>query len=208
MKLIAFLLIAMAFPAGALAQPSPQPLQPLPAQSPSTLPENAVPAPATTSPMWERIEHLPHGEKIKISYGSGPWEHCRFAGATDAYLFCEPGEDSRRQVPYQVNRASIADFKEDHDARNGRLIFTSLTVGTGLWLGIRTANTTHSPDTNLAGVLGGMAGAGLGALVGLPMSCLSGHCVGLPVLELPSAQPIVYGIGYNLPLRPFRRRMH
>ena len=38
---------------------------------------------------------FPADEKIKISYGSGPWEHCRFGGATDAYLYCEPGEDRR-----------------------------------------------------------------------------------------------------------------
>ncbi len=205
MKQIALLMIAIAFRAGAPAQASSENSQPaLPSQT--QLPDD--PAPPARSPIWNRIEHLARGEKIKISYGSGPWEHCSFAGATDAYLFCEPAEDSGRSVAYQINRAAIADFKADHDARNGRLIFTSLTVGAGLWLGIRTANTTHGPDTNLAGALGGMAGAGLGALLGLPMSCLSGHCVSLPDLEPPPSQPMVYGIGYNLPLRRPRRVAH
>ncbi len=156
--------------------------------------------------MWGRIEHLPRGEKIKINYGHGPWDRCRFAGATDQYLFCEPGEDSDQMQEYRIDRFGIADFKIDHDERNGRLIFTAVTVGSGLALGIRAAQATPA-DPGAAGLLGGLLGMGLGAVVAVPFSCLSGHCV---VLHLPPPfpPPMGYGIGYNVPLRglPLRRR--
>ncbi len=154
--------------------------------------------------MWDRIEHLPRGEKIKVNYGHGPWDRCRFAGATDQYLFCEPGEDSDRAQEYRIDRFSIADFKIDHDVRNGRLIYTSVVVGSGLALGIRAAQNSHA-DPEAVGIVGGLLGAGLGALVGVPFSCLSGHCV---ELHLPPPQPGAYGIGFNVPLRrlPLRWR--
>jgi hypothetical protein len=198
MKQIPLLLIAIAFSVGASAQePSPSPPV-LPAGLPlPALPDNPDPAAQRTLPMWDRIEHLPRGQKIKISYGSGPWNRCRFGGATDVYLFCEPDDDSDQARTRQVDRAAIRDFKFDHDERNGRLIFTGITVGTGLWLGIYSAQKSHA-DPEAAGVLGGLIGAGMGALVAVPMSCLSGHCVTIP---LPPPQPIPYGLGYRIPLR-------
>ena len=193
MKRVA-LLIAIALPAAGLAQAPPDQPQPAPAAAPQVpLPE----APAPNSALWDRMEHLPRGEKIKINYGHGAWDGCRFAGATDAYLFCEPGEDSGRAQEFRIDRFSIADFKIDHDVRNGRLIFAAITVGSGLALGIRMAEVAHT-DPEAAGTFGGLLGAGLGAVVAIPISCLSGHCV---VLHLPPPQPAPYGIGYSVPLR-------
>lgn len=203
MKQIA-LLIVIALPAVGLAQaPSDQP-QPASAITPqSPLPES--PAPAPGSAMWDRIEHLPRGEKIKVSYGHGPTDRCIFAGATDGYLFCEPSEDGPAQE-YRIDRFRIADFKIDHDVRNGRLIYTAVTFGTGLALGIRSSQISHA-DPEAAGIVGGLLGTGLGALIGVPFSCLSGHCIELQ-LPPPSPPPMGYGIGYNVPLPhlPLRRR--
>jgi len=181
MKQIAFLLIAMAFPAAVFAQ---------------GLPENPAPAAANSSPIWSRVEQLPRGEKIKVSYGRGPWDRCRFAGATEAYLFCEPGDDSGWAQPYQIDRASIFDVKIDHDERNGRLVFAAFVVAGGVWAGFQAAKTTDSG----AAVFGGFLGAGLGALAGLPASCIAGHCVAFP------PPPPVYGFGYNVPLSRFTGR--
>ena len=155
--------------------------------------------------MWDRIEHLPRGEKIKVSYGRGPSERCRFAGATDQYLFCEPGDESDRMQEYRIDRFSVADFKIDHDERNGRLIFAAVTLASGVALGIRCAqNQVYQNDAESAGMLCGLLGAGLGTLAAMPLSCISGHCV---VLHLPPPQPVPYGIGYNFPLRvPMHRR--
>jgi hypothetical protein len=200
MKQIA-LLIAIVLPGAGLAQAPQDHPQPAPAAaSQAPLPE--APPPAATSSVWNRIQHLPRGEEIKVNYGRGPWDRCRFAGATDQYLFCEPGEDSGQAQEYRIDRFSIADFKIDHDERNGRLIYTGVVLGSGLALGILTAQNSHAEP---GGIVGGLLGAGLGALVGVPFSCLSGHCVSL---HLPPPQPMVYGIGYSVPLRrlPLRRR--
>ncbi len=155
--------------------------------------------------MWQRIEHLPRGEQIKVNYGRGPWDRCRFAGATDEYLFCEPGDDSDRAQEYRIDRFSIADFKIDHDERNGRLIFSGVILGAGVVLGVRCARTqVYQNDAEAAGTLCGLLGAGLGSLAAMPLSCISGHCV---TIHLPPPQPAAYGIGYNLPLRiPMHRR--
>ena len=147
--------------------------------------------------MWDSIEHLPRGEKIKISYGRGSWEHCRFAGATDAYLYCDSEDFDRVQIR-QIDRVAISDFKFDHDARNGRLIVTGMAVVGGISLGF--INQKARTDPEAAGTLGALGGTALGALAGIPISCLSGYCVSLP--DLSSTQPMVYGFSYNVPLRP------
>src|SRR5579863_3276456 len=145
------LLLAIALPLAGLAQAPPQAPQP-PAISPQAqLPDAPAPAPAGPPSMWNRIEHLPRGETIKVRYGRGSWERCRFAGATYDALFCQPGEDSGQAQEYQIDRFSIADFKMDHDARNGRLIFTAVTVGAGLALGIWSAE-TNPTDPAAAGM--------------------------------------------------------
>ena len=191
------ILLAIALPVVALAQAPPDKPQPPPLPpAAAPLPEAPAPAPAGPPSMWNRIEHLPRGEAIKISYGRGSWERCRFAGATDEAVFCEPREDSGPVQEYRIDRFSIADFKMDHDERNGRLIFTAITLGSGLALGIRAAQTSQT-DPQAMGVIGGLLGTGLGALVAVPFSCLSGHCV---ALHLPPPQPMPYGIGYNVPI--------
>lgn len=199
MKHIVLLFVAIAFPAGAMAQASPQPPQPASGQSQSTPLDNPAPPPTTESPMWDRIAHLPRGEKIKISYGKGPWEHCRFAGATDAYLFCEPGEDSDRLVAYQINRAGIADFKIDHDVRNGRLAFAAFVVTGGIVMGFQTLHATHDEG---AAVFGGALGGLLGGVPGVAASCIAGECV---ALNPPPREP-AYRLNYNLPLSRLRHR--
>jgi hypothetical protein len=198
MKQIAFLLIAIGIPAVALAQASPQnPQSTPPARSQSPLSDN--PAPSARSPIWDRIERLPRGEKIKISCGKGPWEHCRFAGATDASVFCEPVEDSDRAVAYQINRASIADFKIDHDVRNGRLAFAAFVLSGGIVIGFQTLHATHDES---AAVFGGTLGALLGGVPGVAASCIAGECV---ALNPPPPEP-AYGFSYNLPLHRLRHR--
>ena len=200
------LLIAIAWPALGLAQAPSENPQPAPAvQAPAPLPEAPAPAPEPRSAIWDRIEHLPRGEKIKVDYGHGAKDRCRFAGATDQYLFCEPGEDSDRAQEYRIDRFSIAGFKIDHDERNGRLIFAGVALGAGLALGIRCASTqVYQSDAESAGLLCGLLGTGLGSLVAVPLSCISGHCV---TFHLPPPQPFAYGIGYNVPLRfPLHRR--
>lgn len=195
MKYTALLLIAIASSAGALAQASPD--NPATAQpQPAYVPAGKT---ATGLSMWDHIQLLPRGEKIKIQFGNGRWEHCVFAGAFDEYLYCASYADSGYASELEINRANISNFKIDHDERNGRLIFAAVTLGTGVALGIRCAQTqVYQRDAEVAGTLCGLLGAGLGTLPAMPLSCLSGHCV---TFHLPPSPPMAFGIGVNVPLR-------
>ena len=144
------------------------------------------------------MERLPRGQKIKIRFGNGRWDRCAFAGASEDFLYCASGDESGYVPEWKVNWLNITDFKLDHDVRNGRLIFTAVTVGSGLALGIHSSLTSGPYNATANGVLGGLIGAGLGALVAAPLSCVSGHCVSLPNLDV---GPPGYGVGVSLPLR-------
>jgi len=155
--------------------------------------------------MWDRMERLPRGEKIKIRI-SGRWERCEFAGATDEFLYCAPPEDSGSDQAAQIDRLNITDFKPDHDVRNGRLIFTAVTLGSGLALAIRGYQSPGVYTPTPSAVFGGLLGTGIGAVAGAGFSCLSGHCVKLPSLN---PGPPANGFNVNLPMRgipPHRRR--
>lgn len=145
--------------------------------------------------MWDRIEHLPRGQKIKIHLAKGRWERCDFGGATDACLFCAPQEDSDRAQTWQGNRAAIYDYKLDHDVRKGRLVFAAFLLTGGISIGLEALHNTRDEG---AGVFGGLLGAGLGAAVGVGGSCIAGHRVNLIP---PPSYPPAYGFSYNVPLR-------
>jgi len=153
--------------------------------------------------MWDRLERLPRGEKIKIRIDGPRWERCEFAGATDEFLYCAPSGESEIAQAWQIDRPNVNEFKPDHDVRNGRLIVTVMAVAGGLWTGIASWHSSRTQEAETRGILRGLIGTGLGALVGAPLSCLSGYCVQVP--ELPLA-PAAYGIGVNLPLRRFPGR--
>jgi hypothetical protein len=112
-------------------------------------------------------------------------------------LYCASEEDSGFAREWQIDRAGIADFKLDHDARNGRLIVATMALAGGLCVGIQSYQTASSQNAQAAGVLGGLLGAGLGALAGVPLSCLSGHCVEMPN---PVLGPMPYTFSVSVPL--------
>ena len=57
---------------------------------PQALPDN--PAPAPFDPRWNHIERLSDGQRIVVLTTNGAKVSCRFAGATDTFLFCDqPG---------------------------------------------------------------------------------------------------------------------
>jgi hypothetical protein len=199
LKQIAIFLLAMVFSAGAFAQDLPE--SPQPAATPQSI-STPLGSRVAGQGMWDRMERLPRGEKIKIQTGNGRWERCMFAGVSEAYLYCASEDDSGFVRERQINRANIADFKIDHDARNGRLIVTAMAVTGGLWAGIRSYRTSTPQNAEGAGILGGLIGTGIGALVGVPLSCLSGRCVEMPDVS-PGAPS--YGINVNVPLRRIPR---
>src|ERR1700692_1918581 len=88
-----FLTIAM-LPGSAFAQalpPAPLPADaPVPVQSTSTSvpasPMHAGPSDAT----WMRFQQIANGREVLVTNTYGPPLRCRFAGATNAFLFCDP----------------------------------------------------------------------------------------------------------------------
>ena len=126
----------------------------------------------------------------------------RIRGATDNFLYCAPTEDSGRAQEWQIDQVNITGFKPDHDVRNGRLIFTAVTLGSGLALGIRSYQTASTYTPTASGVIGGLLGTGIGALVGVPLSCVAGHCVALANLN-PGPAP-GYAFRVNVPVRGIR----
>ena len=101
MKTSCLLLFAMALlPAAAQAQ---------------ALPDNPAPAPDA---LWNWVESLVHGQEIEVKPTAGRSVRCRFAGATDAYLFCDPGNMRSAAGGYRFDRAQVADVKIRHPKPN------------------------------------------------------------------------------------------
>ncbi len=191
---ILILLLLAAFTAGGQTLPPTQQKAAAPPAQP--LPDSPAPA---TSPLWNRVKELPHGEKIKIAYPGGHSARCRFAGATDAFLFCDPTDAPSGADTFPVDRRDVVNVSADHSERNGRLVLAAFIVTGGVWAGVRSSRNVD----NSAAVLGGFLGAGLGWLVGYPAACITGYC---PSLHLPEPQP-AYGFEIGVPL-PSRSFMH
>lgn len=183
---ILMLMFLIVFAAGGQTLPQTNPPASVPpAQS---LPDN--PAPAATT-LWNRVKELPHGEKIKIRYASGHSARCRFAGATDAFLYCDPNDAPSGADTFPIDRRNIANVSADHTERNARLILAAFMATGGVWAGVQS---TKSVDDGAA-VFGGFLGAGLGWLVGYPAACISGYC---PAHLFPEPQP-AYGFNVAVP---------
>lgn len=113
MKPLATLLIAIVLlPAAARPQPSPT----APAPQPQALPDAPSPAPLP-DPAWDRLKNLTNGEPIVVRNDNGPPVHCLFAGATDAYLFCNP-PGNPLGVGFRFDRASVISVDFDLPASN------------------------------------------------------------------------------------------
>jgi hypothetical protein len=192
---ILILLILMAFTSGGQTLPREQ--QPAIAPPAQPLPDNPAPA----SSLWNRVEELPHGEKVKIRYASGHSARCRFAGATDTLLFCDPNDAPSGADTFPIDRRNIVNVSADHTERNARLILAAFMVTGGIWAGVQS---TKSVDDGTA-VFGGFLGAGLGWLVGYPAACISGYC---PSLHLAEPQPAYgFNIAVPFPSRQFARKL-
>lgn len=158
------ILIALTFlPAAAGAQAYPD--NPAP-QAPSAT-EPASPAPLPDAE-WRRVQRIVHGQPILVSSTYGPPLHCRFAGATDAYLFCDsPG--SPDGSGYRIERATVLAVEPEMvrpPRREGHPIYIGCIVGAGFAFGISAARDKSGSDA--VGV--GVVAASMVALVGAPLA--------------------------------------
>src|SRR5260221_578167 len=98
--------------------PAPPPVPPVQTSSTSN------PAPAwADSPseqVWALVRRIANGQEVKITNTYGPPLRCRFEGATDDYLFCDP-LGSPAGAGYQFERASVLDVRVMREPHNWHL---------------------------------------------------------------------------------------
>ncbi len=127
---------------------------------PQALPDNPAPAPPNAT--WNRVEHLSDGQRIVVRTTSGTKVDCRFAGATDACLFCDPPGSLLSQAGYRFDRASVVNVTESHppsDLHPGLLVAMAI-VGTAFGI----ASTRNTDDRGAAAI--GLISAGIVGAIG------------------------------------------
>lgn len=134
MKTSSLLLFAMALlPAAARAQ---------------ALPDNPAPAP---DPLWNWVENLVNGQEIVVKPTAGPSVRCRFAGATDAYLFCDPDNARSAARGYRFDRAQVADVKIGHPKANWHPASLVIAAAVGIATGLAASSQGATNKTAAAG---------------------------------------------------------
>jgi hypothetical protein len=152
-----------------------QALPNLPSPRSDAAPAQQTPPP---DPAWARIEQLAHGEPIVVTSTIGPPVHCRFAGATDAFLFCDPAGNPAG-TGYRFDRADVLQVDldrwqpapangQDHDSHRGLLIAAGLV---GIGMGAIEARGQGGGAT--AGVAVGLISAGFVGIVGMVHSAVT-----------------------------------
>jgi hypothetical protein len=133
------------------------------------LPDAPVPA---HDPAWDRLKSLNNGEAIVVRNDDGSLVHCLFAGATDAYLFCDP-QGNPPGVGFRFDRTRVVSVERDQPApRAARFRAPDLSqhpawiasiLAGGLIVGISATGTADAEDAARAGAIGALVVAIIGA---------------------------------------------
>jgi hypothetical protein len=185
----AFLLTLVLLPAAAAAQAlpdDPAPSTPPSAQSASSS-RQAIPL---ADGVWIRVQKIANGEEVLVTNTYGPPLRCRFAGATDDYLFCDP-PGSPAGAGYRFERDSVLDVKVVRPPRNWHPGLLSAMIGGGLIVGIAASSNTDAGHATEAGLIGALIAGGIAA----------------PLVFL-QPQQFNSGPGVSVSLRPHRLSRH
>ena len=125
-----------------------------------TLPDNPSPTTPGTAG-WSRLGNLARGEEITVAQTGQYSLHCRYAGATDDYLFCDEAVPWTSNSSYRIERAEIENVRMDQSRTVARMIVCGGAIAGGLWFGI---SSSKSDNTQIS-VASGLLGAGVGALI-------------------------------------------
>ena len=140
------------------------------------LPDNPAPAPMP-DPAWGRLQILVKGQPIIVSNTNGPPVHCLFAGATDAYLFCNP-LGNPQGVGFRFDHADVlgvdldlprqTQIQTSRPERNYHPAWLSSMIAGGMIVGlIASQNTTAGKATE-----DGFIAAGIVGIIGAPVAFL------------------------------------
>ena len=147
------------------------------------VPDNQAPAPPR-DPMWSRVEQLVHGQEIVVKPASGRALRCRFAGATDAYLFCDPDNAYAGSNGYRFDRAQVASVQVSHPKVNWHPALLATMAASGIAIGIAASQRGASDKSAAAGGL---------------VTALVVGAVGYPIVVM-QEQGGSFGFAYPLPL--------
>jgi hypothetical protein len=171
-----------------------------------SLPDSPTPVPAP-DPAWVRVQSLVEGQPVVIRNDNEAPVHCLFAGATDAYLFCDP-PGNPPGVGFRFDRASVISVDLDRPTqfgphfnasqRNYHPAWIASMLAGGLIVGICATRTTDAGTSAEAGLIA----AGVVGLIGAPLAFL-------PHSAFTGAGPAYPQFGVAIPLRrSFGFHMH
>ena len=105
-------------------------------------------------PFWLRVQQIANGEQVEVTSIYGPPLKCRFAGATDVYLFCDP-PGSPAGTGSRFERAAVLDVGVVRPPRNWHPGLISAMIGGGLFVGLaaRQGSPGHAVEAGLIGAL-------------------------------------------------------
>lgn len=138
---------------------------------PQALPDAPAPAPPS-DPMWDRVKEIVPGAAIVVRNDNGPPLHCLFAGATDAYLFCDPPGnppntgfrlDRAAVVSVDLDRPTPRSARFDRPQPNYHPAYLACIIGGGLITGIVATRTMDAGEAASTGVIGALVVAAIGA---------------------------------------------
>lgn len=188
--LLAFALL----PAGAFAQAMPP--APLPADAPVPAQSTSVPtSPGPVGPSnatWMRFQQIANGQEVLVTNTYGPPLRCRFAGATDAFLFCDP-PGTPEGTGYRFERASVINVVAVRRPRNWHPGVLSAMIAGGIITGVSASAQTDAGHA-----------VGVGFIGALVTGAIASPFVLLPPPNMNS------GLGLGIAFRPhgFAHRPH
>jgi len=145
--------------------------------------DNSLPAPLPDL-MWSRVERMVHGQPMVVKPISGPSVHCRFAGATDAYLFCDPDHARSAASDYRFDRAQVIRVKISRSKVNWHPALLATVAAIGIATGAAASSQGASDKT-----------AAVGGLV----TALTVGAIGYPIAVM---QEQDRGFAFTVPLPP------
>lgn len=156
-KLLSISIAFVLLPVGLRAQALPD--APVPAQ-----PNPQTPAPYDAR--WSRIEQISDGQPIVVRTLNGDKVRCRFAGATNDCLFCDPLGLQSSQPGLRFDRASIVSVHEAEPKSDLHPVLLTVSAVLGIAVGVAAAQTGDDRTAAAAGLItaGLVGGIGYSAI--------------------------------------------
>jgi hypothetical protein len=125
-------------------------------------PDAAAPDAAPPDAPWRRIQQLSRGDWIRVNSTLGPPLGCRFAGATDDALFCDPA-NAPEGTGYRFDRATVITVEVQRPERNWHPAWMASMIAGGLVVGLVASQTNDAGESARLGAIGALVVGAIGA---------------------------------------------